>query len=186
LVFYLGRSNLKRLTGSPALAFEEVDVMAILIRHMLLAGLAVMGSIELAGPASAQSSDAIARRLDALEKDNAALRERMRQMEGREKETEKKIETSMPNRAEFVDATPPVTVDVTKYIPTSAVSVTVLVSVTPPTGTALVYTEGNETAPIVFRGPQAINEIRLAGPFIYVRLVEATSFDIRYMNYREP
>jgi hypothetical protein len=160
--------------------------MAILIRHLFLMGLTVIGSIALATPAPAQTSDAIARRLDALEKDNTALRERMRQMEGREKETEKRIETSIPNRPELVAATPPVTVDVTKYIPTAAVSVTVLVSVTPPTGTALVYTEGNENAPIIFKGPQSINEIRLAGPYIYVRLVEATSFDIRYMNYQVP
>jgi len=161
--------------------------MAILIRYLFLAGVVlIVGSIELATPAPAQTSDAIARRLDALEKDNAMLRERMQRMEGREKETEKRIENSIPNRTEFVEATPPVTVDVTKYIPTAAVSVTIIVSVTPPTGTALVYTEGNENTPIIFKGPQAINEVRLAGPFIYVRLVEATSFDIRYMNYQVP
>jgi hypothetical protein len=185
-VFFFESSNLMKPAERCAKSFRETDPMTALLKQSFLIGLAVLGSIALATPAPAQTSDAIARRLDALEKDNAALRERMRQMEGREKETEKRIETSIPNRSEFIDATPPVTVDVTKYIPTTAVSVTVLVSVTPPTGTALVYTEGNEDTPIIFKGPQSINEIRLAGPYIYVRLVAATSFDIRYMNYHVP
>jgi hypothetical protein len=81
---------------------------------------------------------------------------------------------------------PPVKVDVMRYIPASALSVTMLVTVTPPNGMALIFTQGNEESPVVFKGPKSINEIRLSGPFVYVKLVGATSFDIQYLSYREP
>jgi hypothetical protein len=38
----------------------------------------------------------------------------------------------------------------------------------------------------LFRGPRAIDEVKLAGPIIYVKLYGATSFDIQYTNYRQP
>jgi SOS-response transcriptional repressor LexA len=164
------------------------------MKHLLWAALVIVGFVELSNGASAQSSDAISRRLDALEKDNAALRDRMRQIEGKEKENTAS-QTLFPIRGDpnirdgtdFISVSqPPTKVDVTRYISASAVSMTILVSVTPPTGTAMIYTEGNEDSPIVFKGPQTLNEIRLSGPFIYVKLIGATSFDIRYMNYREP
>ena len=80
----------------------------------------------------------------------------------------------------------PIQVDVTKYIPESATEVTILVSVTPPTGTALVYAPGYEGNGTIFKGPRSIGEVRLAGPTIYVKLYGATSFDIKYINYRQP
>jgi hypothetical protein len=93
-------------------------------------------------------------------------------------------------QAESEPATPveptPIKVDVGKYIPESAVSVTMVVTVTPPTGTALVYAPGYEDNGTVFKGPRTIGEVRLAGPIIYVKLYGATGFDIQYVNYRQP
>lgn len=80
----------------------------------------------------------------------------------------------------------PIKVDVTKYIPESALSVTMIVTVTPPTGTAVVYAPGYENYATTFKGPRSMDDVRLAGPFVYVKLYGATSFDIRYTNYRLP
>jgi len=80
----------------------------------------------------------------------------------------------------------PIKVDVRKYIPDSAVSVTMIVTLTPPTGQALVYAPGYEEYGTVFKGARSIGELRLVGPFIYVKLYGATSFDIQYINYRQP
>lgn len=81
----------------------------------------------------------------------------------------------------------PITVDVTRYIPNSAVSVTMLLSVTPPTGAAYIYAPGYENQGTLFKGAKSIGELRLAGPIVYVKLYGgATGFDIQYMNYREP
>jgi hypothetical protein len=80
----------------------------------------------------------------------------------------------------------PIKVDVTKYIPESALSVTMIVTVTPPTGTAVVYAPGYENYATIFKGPRSMDDVRLAGPFVYVKLYGATSFDIRYTNYRLP
>jgi hypothetical protein len=80
----------------------------------------------------------------------------------------------------------PIKVDVSKYIPESAISVTMIVTVTPPTGTAVVYAPGYENYATIFKGPRSMEDVRLAGPFVYVKLYGATSFDIRYTNYRQP
>jgi hypothetical protein len=79
----------------------------------------------------------------------------------------------------------PIEVDVSKYIPESATSVTMIVTLTPPTGQAVIYAAGNERDGTLFRGPRSIDEVRLAGPMIYVKLYGATSFDIQYTNYRQ-
>src|SRR5471032_3327963 len=73
----------------------------------------------------------------------------------------------------------PIKVDVTQYVPESAISVTVIVSVTPPTGTAFVYAPGYENYGTIFKGPRSMGELRLAGPFVYVKLYGATSFEIQ-------
>jgi hypothetical protein len=72
----------------------------------------------------------------------------------------------------------PVKVDVTQYVPESAISVTMIVSVTPPTGTACIYAPGYENYGTIFKGPRSMEEVRLAGAFVYVKLYGATSFDI--------
>jgi hypothetical protein len=80
----------------------------------------------------------------------------------------------------------PIKVDVSSYIPAGATSVTIIVTLTPPTGQALVYTEGAENYGTVFRGARSVGDIRLDGPVIYVKLYGATSFAIQYLNYRVP
>jgi hypothetical protein len=81
----------------------------------------------------------------------------------------------------------PIKVDVTRYLPHTAVSVTMLVTVTPPTGAAFIFAPGDELQGTLFKGPRSMGEVRLAGPFVYVKLYSgATAFDIQYMNYREP
>ncbi len=79
----------------------------------------------------------------------------------------------------------PIKVDVSKYIPESAISVTMIVTLTPPTGQAVIYAAGNERDGTLFKGPRSIDEIKLTGPIIFVKLYGATSFDIQYTNYRQ-
>jgi len=80
----------------------------------------------------------------------------------------------------------PIRVEVRKYIPAEATIVTMIVTLSPPTGQALVYTEGAEKYGTVFRGAKSVGDLRLDGPYIYVKLYGATSFDIQYINYRTP
>jgi hypothetical protein len=81
---------------------------------------------------------------------------------------------------------PPAEVNVSKYIPESAVAVTMIVTLTPPTGQALIYAPGHERDGTLFKGPRMIEEVKLFGPTVYVKLHGATSFDIQYTNYRQP
>src|ERR1700737_1090211 len=80
----------------------------------------------------------------------------------------------------------PIKVDVSKYIPESATAVTMIVTFTPPTGQALIYAAGHENDGTLFKGPRSIDEVKLTGPIIYVKLYGATNFDIQYTNYRQP
>jgi hypothetical protein len=82
---------------------------------------------------------------------------------------------------------PPVKVDVSRYIPSTAIEITIIVTVTPPTGAVFVYAPGNEKYATLFKGPKTGGEVRLAGPFVYVKLINgATAFDIQYLRWREP
>jgi hypothetical protein len=81
---------------------------------------------------------------------------------------------------------PPAKVDVGRYVPPSAIEVTIIVTVTPPTGAALVYAPGNEKYATLFRGKMG-GEVRLGGPYLYVKLIDgATEFKIQYLRWREP
>jgi hypothetical protein len=80
----------------------------------------------------------------------------------------------------------PIKVDVSKSIPESATAVTIIVTLTPPTGQALIYADGHEKEGTLFKGPRSIDEVKLDGSIIYVKLYGATSFDIQYINYRQP
>jgi hypothetical protein len=79
----------------------------------------------------------------------------------------------------------PIEVNVSKYIPETANAVTMIVTLSPPTGQALIYAPGNENDATLFRGPRSIDEVRLTGPIVYVKLYGATSFNIQYTNYRQ-
>lgn len=91
-------------------------------------------------------------------------------------------------QAEVPDTTvdpAPIEVNVFKYIPESATTVTMIVTLTPPTGQAVIYSAGHENDGTLFKGPRSIDEVKLSGPTIYVKLYGATSFDIQYVNYRQ-
>src|SRR6476469_9180213 len=79
----------------------------------------------------------------------------------------------------------PIVVNVSKYIPESATVVTMIVTLTPPTGQAVIYAAGHENDGTLFKGPRSIDEVKLSGPIVYVKLYGATSFDIQYTNYRQ-
>ena len=80
----------------------------------------------------------------------------------------------------------PIKVNVSKYVPESATAVTMIVTLDPPSGQALIYAEGHEKEATLFKGPRAIDEVKLSGSIVYVKLYGATSFDIQYTNYRQP
>jgi len=80
----------------------------------------------------------------------------------------------------------PIKVDVSRYIPAEATWVTIRLTLTPPTGQALVYTAGAESSGTIFKGGNSIGDLRLDGPYIYVKLYGATSYSIQYITYRVP
>jgi hypothetical protein len=88
------------------------------------------------------------------------------------------------SQPEQIEVTP---LDVGRYLPTTAMYATIIVTVVPPTGTVEIYTPGSEDAPVIFRGPKTAGEIRLNGPTAYVRLKNgATSYEVEYLSWREP
>ena len=77
--------------------------------------------------------------------------------------------------------------DVGRYIPPTALYATLIITVTPPTGSVEVYTPGFEASPVRFKGPKTSGEIRLNGPTVYIHLENgATGYAVQYLNYREP
>jgi hypothetical protein len=85
---------------------------------------------------------------------------------------------------EQIEVTP---LDVGRYIPSTALYATLIITVTPPTGSVEVYTPGYEGSPVLFRGPKTGGEIRLNGPTVYVHLANgATGYSVQYLSYREP
>jgi hypothetical protein len=92
------------------------------------------------------------------------------------------VQAEVPPEAPVEPA--PIEVNVSKYIPESATAVTMIVTLSPPTGQAVIYAAGLENEATLFKGPRSIDEVKLSGPMIYVKLYGATSFDIQYTNYR--
>ena len=80
----------------------------------------------------------------------------------------------------------PIEVNVSKYIRSLTAASRCRFPLTPPTGQAVIYAAGNERDGTLFKGPRSIDEIKLTGPIIYVKLYGATNFDIQYTNYRQP
>ena len=92
------------------------------------------------------------------------------------------VQAEVPPEAPVEPA--PIEVNVSKYIPESATAGTMIVTLSPPTGQAVIYAAGLENEATLFKGPRSIDEVKLSGPMIYVKLYGATSFDIQYTNYR--
>lgn len=91
---------------------------------------------------------------------------------------------SAETQPEQIEVTP---LDVGRYIPSTALYATLIITVTPPTGTVAIYTPGFEASPVLFKGPKTSGEIRLNGPTVYVHLENgATGYAVQYLSYHEP
>ena len=80
----------------------------------------------------------------------------------------------------------PIRIDVGKYIPDTAITVTMIVTLDSDAASALVYAPGDEKRGTLFKGRRTIDEVRLDGPALYIKLYGATKFDIQYITYRMP
>lgn len=92
-------------------------------------------------------------------------------------------ETDQPDVA--VEPTP-IKIDVTKYIPDTAITVTLIVTLGSDAASALVYAPDDEKHGTVFKGRRSIDEVRLDGPVLYIKLYGAAKYDIQYISYRMP
>jgi len=80
----------------------------------------------------------------------------------------------------------PIEIDVAKYIPDTAITVTMIVTLDSDAATALVYAPGDEKRGTVFKGRRSIDVVRLDGPVLYIKLYGADRYDIQYITYRMP
>ena len=80
----------------------------------------------------------------------------------------------------------PIKIDVAKYIPDTAITVTMIVTLDSDAASALVYAPGDEKHGTVFKGRRSIDEVRLDGPALYIKLYGAAKYDIQYITYRMP
>jgi hypothetical protein len=97
------------------------------------------------------------------------------------------VQAETPQPENQPDAHEVTELNISKYLPPTAVSATIIVTVTPPTGAVMIYTPGYEAAPVLFKGPKSSGEIRVSGPVVYVELLSgATEYRIQYLNWRAP
>jgi hypothetical protein len=76
--------------------------------------------------------------------------------------------------------------DFSQLVPPTAIAARIRVTVTPPSGTVLIYTPGKSDQPVTFNGPVTEAEIPLAGPFVDVQLVAgAKSFMIDGLGWTD-
>jgi hypothetical protein len=80
----------------------------------------------------------------------------------------------------------PIKIDISKEIPQSANVVTLRVTLEPGDATALIYAPGEENRGTVFKGRSSIDDVRVDGPILYIKLYGAVKYSIQYINYREP
>jgi hypothetical protein len=80
----------------------------------------------------------------------------------------------------------PIKIDVAKYIPDTAITVTMIVTLDSDAASALVYAPSDPKHGTVFKGRRTIDEVRLDGPVLYIKLYGAAKFDIQYITYRMP
>ena len=76
--------------------------------------------------------------------------------------------------------------DFSQLVPPTAIAARIRVTVTPPSGSVLIYTPGKSDQPVTFNGPVSEAEIPLAGPFVDVQLVAgAKSFTIDGLGWTD-
>jgi len=78
------------------------------------------------------------------------------------------------------------TIDIRRLFPETAVSGELRVSVTPPSGAVLIFTQANIDQPVRFDGPEATGTIPLSGPTIYIRKIAgATDYIIEVLGHKD-
>jgi hypothetical protein len=78
------------------------------------------------------------------------------------------------------------TIDARRLFPESAVSGDLRVTVSPPTGAVLIFTQANIDQPVRFGGPESTGTIALSGPLIYIRKVDgATDYIIEVLGHKD-
>lgn len=80
----------------------------------------------------------------------------------------------------------PIKIDISKYIPEAANVVTLRVTLDPGEASAIIYAPGDEKRGTVFKGRSSIDDVRVDGPILYIKLYGAVKYDIQYINYRLP
>jgi len=75
--------------------------------------------------------------------------------------------------------------DIANYVPPTALSITLVITITPPDGAVLVYSP-KITDPVRFNGPRDVKEVPIAGPMIYVQKVQgATGYQIEVQGWED-
>ena len=71
-------------------------------------------------------------------------------------------------------------IDISDHAPSTAIGLTVTITIQPPTGVVFVYSS-RSLDPIKFNGPRTTKEVPIEGPKIFVQLVQgAKSYHIEF------
>lgn len=87
------------------------------------------------------------------------------------------------------DATAPEAeqIDVTKLFPATAVSGEIRVTVIPPSGAVLIFSEGKMDEAVRFNGPASQGTVPLSGGMLYVKKVDgATDWTLEVLRWQGP
>ena len=77
-------------------------------------------------------------------------------------------------------------IDARRLFPESAVSGNLRVTIDPPTGAVLIFTQANMDQPVRFDGPESTGTVALAGPVIYIRKIAgATDYIIEVLGHKD-
>jgi len=83
------------------------------------------------------------------------------------------------------EAPQPEQIDVSKLFPANAVSGEVRVTVVPPSGSVLIYSEGKVDEAVRFKGPATQSAIPLSGGMLYVKKVDgATDWTLEVIKWQ--
>jgi len=78
------------------------------------------------------------------------------------------------------------TIDIRRLFPETAISGELKVTVSPPTGAVLIFTQANVGQPVRFDGPESTGTVALSGPVLYIRKIEgATDYIIEVLGHKD-
>ena len=85
------------------------------------------------------------------------------------------------------DAPGPEQIDVSKLFPATAVSGEIRVTVIPPSGAVLIFSEGKMDEAVRFNGPASQGTVPLTGGMLYVKKVDgATDWTLEVLKWQGP